>query len=275
VTSERAIVAEDKTGLSLLKMANDQDSRLYIQGHSQSRLPFDTVHVFLGAIGPLTHGNPRRVLVIGSGTGGTPYAAGLHPGTERVRVVEIVAPVIDTLRRYVDGKGASGVDSLLTNPKFEIVVADGRHALALDAARYDVIEADAILPKTSLSGLLNSQEFFRQVRGKLAPGGLYVQWAPTERTIETFRSVFPYVTMVHPALLGSDRPIPFSRQKILELLARPEIDIHLASARIDRAELLKWFEDKKIEPLNEGQVVAAGSPNTDFFPRDEYYLNRP
>jgi spermidine synthase len=275
VTNEQTIVAEDKTGLSLLKMANDRDGRLYIQGHSQSRLPFDTVHVFLGAIGPLTHANPRRVLVIGSGTGGTPYAAGLHPGTERVRVIEIVAPVIETLRRYVDGKGGSGVDSLLANPKFEIVVADGRHSLALDATRYDVIEADAILPKTALSGLLNSQEFFRQVRAKLAPGGIYVQWAPTERTIETFRSVFPYVTMVHPALLGSDRPITLSREKILALLARPEIDAHLAAARVDRGELLKWFEDKKIEPLNAGSVVPARSPNTDFFPRDEYYLNRP
>ena len=39
---------------------------------------------------------------------------------------------------------------------------------------YDVIEADAILPKTALSGLLNSQEFFRQVRSKLAPGGLHL-----------------------------------------------------------------------------------------------------
>ena len=95
------------------------------------------------------------------------------------------------------------------------MVGDGRHALALDATRYDVIEADAILPKTALSGLLNSQEFFRQVRSKLAPGGIYVQWAPTERSIETFRSVFPYVTMVHPALLGSDRPIPYARDKIL------------------------------------------------------------
>jgi spermidine synthase len=275
VATEQAIVAEDKTGLSLLKMANEQDGKLYIQGHSQSRLPFDTVHVFLGAIGPLSHANPKRVMVIGSGTGGTPYAAGLHPGTERVRVIEIVAPVIATLRRYLHAKGQSGVDSLLTNPKFEIVVADGRHALALDPTHYDVIEADAILPKTGLSGLLNSQEFFRQVKAKLAPGGLYVQWAPTERTIETFRSVFPYVTMVHPALLGSDRPIPISRDKILELLARPEIDIHLTSARIDRGELLKWFEDKKIEVLNDGKTVPARAPNTDFFPRDEYYLNRP
>jgi spermidine synthase len=256
-------------------MANEQDGKLYIQGHSQSDLPFNTVHVFLGAIGPLTHPAPKRVLVIGSGTGGTPYAAGLHPGTERVRVIEIVAPVIGTLRRYLDGKGQSGVDGLLTNPKFEILVADGRHTLALDPTRYDVIEADAILPKTGLSGLLNSQEFFRQVQSKLAPGGIYVQWAPTERTIETFRSVFPYVTMIHPALLGSDRPIPISREKILELLARPEIDIHLASARIDRAELLKWFEGKKIEVLNDGKTVPAPLPNTDFFPRDEYYLNRP
>lgn len=275
LTVEKAIVSEDKTGLSLLKLADEQNGRLYIQGHSQSRLPFDTVHVFLGAIGPLTHPEPRRVLVIGSGTGGTPYAAGLHPQTDRVRVIEIVAPVIDTLRRYLDAGGRSGVDGLLANPKFEIVVADGRHALALDDTRYDVIEADAILPKTALSGLLNSQEFFRQVRAKLAPGGLYVQWAPTERTVETFRSVFPYVTMVHPALLGSDRPIPYARQRILELLARPEIVLHLTGARIDRAELIKWFADKKVELLNDGKTVPAASPNTDFFPRDEYYLNRP
>jgi spermidine synthase len=275
LTVEKAIVAEDKTGLSLLKLSDTQSGKLYIQGHSQSRLPFDTVHSFLGAIGPLVHPAPKRVLVIGSGTGGTPYAAGLHPGTERVRVIEIVAPVIATLRDYIDRGGKSGVEALLTNPKFEVVVADGRHALALDPARYDVIEADAILPKTALSGLLNSQEFFRQVRAKLAPGGIYVQWAPTERSIETFRSIFPYVTMVHPALLGSDRPIPYARDKILELLGRPEIDLHLAVARIDRGDLLKWFEEKKIEVLNDGKVVPAASPNTDFFPRDEYYLNRP
>jgi spermidine synthase len=275
LTVEKAIVAEDKTGLSLLKLDDAQSGKLYIQGHTQSRLPFDTVHTFLGAIGPLVHAAPRRVLVIGSGTGGTPYAAGLHPATKKVRIIEIVAPVIETLRTYVGQGGKSGVESLLGNPKFDIVIADGRHALALDTTRYDVIEADAILPKSALSGLLNSQEFFRQVRSKLAPGGLYVQWAPTKRSIETFRSVFPYVTMVHPAMIGSDQPIPYARDKILQLLARPEIDLHLAVARIDRGDLLKWFEEKKVEVLNEGKVVPAEAPNTDFFPRDEYYLNRP
>ena len=275
VTTERTIVVEDKTGLSLLKFSEGRAARLYIQGHSQSELPFSTVHSFLGVIGPLTHDAPRRILVIGSGTGGTPYAAGAHPNTERVKVIEIVEPVIATLRRYTEQGGAAGVDGLLKSKKFDVVIADGRHALALDTTKYDVIEADAILPKTGLSGLLNSQEFFQQVRGKLAPGGIYVQWAPTDRSIQTFRSVFPYVTMVHPALLGSDRPIPYSREKILTLLARPEVDAHFAAAGIDRVELRQWFADKKMEPLNGGILVPTRSPNTDFFPRDEYYLNRP
>jgi len=275
LTTEQAMIAEDKTGLSLLKMSNAQDGRLYIQGHSQSWLPFHTVHAFLGGIGPLTHPAPKRVLVIGSGTGGTPYAAGLRPDTDRVRVIEIVKPVMDTLQAYRGANPGSAVDRLLGTPKFEIVVADGRHTLALDKGQWDVIEADAILPKTGLSGLLNSREFFEQVRSRLAPGGLYVQWAPTERTVATFRSVFPYVTMVHPALIGSDRPIAYDRQRLLGLLADPRIDDHLAAARVDRAELRQWFADKKVEVLNDGRTVPATTPNTDLFPRDEFYLNRP
>lgn len=274
LTGERAIVAEDKTGLSVLKFLGPDKGKLYIQGHSQSDLPFATVHSFLGAIGPLAHERPTRVLVIGSGTGGTPYAAGANPLTEKVRLIEIVEPVVETLRRYTRDGGTQGIDRLLNDRKFEVVVADGRHALALDNTKYDVIEADAILPKTALSGLLNSQEFFQQVRTKLAPGGLYVQWAPTQRSIDTFRSVFPYVTMMHPALIGGDRPIPLDRDRLLALLARPEVAAHFAAAGIDRAELRQWFVDKKIEKLNDGKTVPAREPNTDFFPRDEYYLNR-
>ena len=281
LTVQEAIVGEDKTGLALLKMSDGQSGRLYIQGHSQSELPFTTLHAVLGAIGPLVHDAPRHVLVIGSGTGGTPFAAALNPATEKVRVIEIVAPVVTTLHTYVNQGGRSGIDQLLTNGRFEIVVADGRHRLALEPTLYDVIEADAILPKTALSGLLYSQEFFQQVRSKLAPGGISVQWAPTDRTIETFRSVFPFVTMVHPAgsrrpvMLGSDRPIPYARNKILGLLAQPKVEAHLTSSRVDRATVVKWFEDAKPQPVNEGTVVPARSPNTDFFPRDEYYLNHP
>ena len=76
------------------------------------------------------------------------------------------------------------------------------------------------------------------------------------------------------ALLGSDRPIPLDRDRILALLAQPQVDAYFATAGIDRDELRKWFIDKSIEKLNEGKTVPASQPNTDFFPRDEYRLNR-
>ena len=81
---------------------------------------------------------PRRtdlshVLVIGSGTGGTPYAAGLHPGTERVRVIEIVAPVIGTLTAGRVGGVAAWLG--FTMPSAIILVA-----LALLTAPADLAE---------------------------------------------------------------------------------------------------------------------------------------
>src|SRR4030095_7069977 len=98
---ENSIVAEDRSGVALLRQAGTSRDRLYIQGHEQSSIPFLTVHGFLGVIGPLAHPNPKDVLVIGVGTGGTPYSAGANPMTERVRTIEIVEPVYHVLRRFV------------------------------------------------------------------------------------------------------------------------------------------------------------------------------
>jgi spermidine synthase len=272
--SERAIVAEDRTGVVMIRLTEAQRGRMYIAGHSQSCLPFCTIHAFLGAIGPLTHPDPKRVLVIGSGSGGTPYSAGVDPRTERVRAIEIVEPVIDSLRTFVAGGGRIGIDRLLSDKRFDFHIGDGRHALAVDTTRYHVIEADAILPKSSLSGLLYSVEFFQQVKARLEPGGLYVQWAPTERSVSTFRSVFPYVIMVHPALIGSDRPIAYDPAAIQRKLDDPAIRAHFEAAGVDVAELRKWFGDKNPDMLNDGKVEPFADANTDLFPRDEYYLNR-
>lgn len=272
--NEHAIVAEDRTGVVMIRLTEAQRGRMYIAGHSQSCLPFCTIHAFLGAIGPLTHPDPKRVLVIGSGSGGTPYSAGVNPATDRVRAIEIVEPVVDSLRSFVAAGGRIGIDRLLSDKRFDFHIGDGRHALAVDTTRYHVIEADAILPKSSLSGLLYSVEFFEQVKARLEPGGLYVQWAPTDRSVATFRSVFPYVTMVHPALIGSDRPIAYDPAAIQRKLDDPAIRAHFEAAGVDVAELRKWFGEKKPDVLNDGRVEPFADANTDLFPRDEYYLNR-
>ena len=138
--------------------------------------------------------------------------------------------------------------------------------MALDATRYDVIEADAILPKAALSGLLYSQEFFQQVRSKLAPGGISVQWAPTKRSIDTFRSVFPFVTIVHPpgsnspVMLGSDKLIPYSRDKILKLLARPEVDVQMTSTRSRPRYFDQMVRGREAPAFKSGQGCAGKFP---------------
>jgi spermidine synthase len=136
-----------------------------------------------------------------------------------------------------------------------------------------VIEADAILPKSSLSGLLYSREFFEQVRARLKPGGLFVQWAPTERSIATFRAVFPHVVMVSPALIGSGTAIGYDAERVRGWLADERVRDRLRRARMDAGKLDAWFRDTRPQALNNGTTVNAPDVNTDLFPRDEYYLN--
>jgi predicted membrane-bound spermidine synthase len=152
--------------------------------------------------------------VIGSGTGGTAYASGVNPVTERIRVVEIVEPVFSVMRQFARNADGGGVDELFRDPRFERVVADARHVLFTEPQRYDVIESDPIFPHTSHAGMLYSIEFFRQMRNQLREGGICVQWAATDRTVASFVSVFPYVVRLGFVLLGSNQPIPLSAEPL-------------------------------------------------------------
>ncbi len=268
---QSAEVAEDHTGLAVLRRFENGFHRMYIQGHSQSCLPVCTVHAYLGALGPLVHPSPKSVLVVGIGAGGTPYAAGSNPATEKVRAVEIVAPVLTLIERFVASDGRFGMKRLKEDKRFEIVVGDGRHDLFLAGRTYDVIEADAILPHTAFSGLLYSREYFEKVRDHLAPGGIAVQWAPTERTINTFRTVFPHVVYAAPALLGSARPIAYDPQALARRTEEPAIRAHLLAADVNLDELRRIMLTRT--PVVWSEVGPAGNINSDLWPKDEYWLN--
>jgi hypothetical protein len=137
----------------------------------------------------------------------------------------------------------------------------------------EVIEADAIRPQSSHSGLLNSAEFLQQVRGRLAPGGLKVQWAPTWRVVDTFVAVFPYALLLRPvnAIIGSDRPIPFDQAALLAALRRPDIAEFVRRGNPDASDLTKLVDGEIMVWTPETPRVAA--PLTDMFPRDEFFLN--
>jgi hypothetical protein len=276
--------AEDRSGVAFFREDRGVEGRertawqkdtapFFIQGFSQGTIPFLPVHLLLGAVGPLVHPAPREVLVIGVGSGGTPWAAGVNPVSREIRSVELVAPVLTVLeevgRRYPD----SPMHALFTDPRFRIEYGDGRRLVTHDPRRYDVIEADAILPEASQSGVLYSAEFMQAVRGRLAPGGLYVQWAPTPRVVETFAAVFPHVVLLRPIsiVIGSNDPIPYDREALLARLASPEVAAHLARGRAgccDWASML-YEPERRWTP----GMPRGAAPLTDLFPRDEFYLN--
>jgi len=269
--------AEDRSGVAFFRDEGapgaGPNGPFFIQGFGQGRIPFLPIHQFLGAVGPLMHPDPRRVLCIGIGSGGTPWAAGVSPRTIEIRAIELVGPVLTALEEIGQRYPGGPIAELFRNPRWRLEYGDGRRALLKGDEKYDVIQADAILPEGSHSGLLYSQEFLQQVRRRLAPGGIFVQWGPTQRTVETFVSVFPHAILMLPGsvLIGSDRPIPFDAAALTRRLAEPEVQAHLRRGNAD-------FSDYPLMYRGATLIWAPGTPRveaslTDNFPRDEFYLN--
>ncbi|WP_207540149.1 fused MFS/spermidine synthase [Sabulicella rubraurantiaca] len=268
---------EDRSGVVLYReratLPGREDGRFFIMGHGQGFVPFLDTHILLGMLGPLLHPEPRRILAIGVGSGGTPYGATVSPRTEEIRAIELVAPVLEALEDIARERPDGAVASMLADPRVTLEYGDGRRALTRGEGLYDVIEADAIRPQSSHSGLLYSAEFLQQVRARLAPGGLYVQWAPTWRVIDTFAASFPHAILLTPVqvMIGSDRPIRFDHAALLELLRSPEVIAHARRGNPRATDLTKlvggpvtvWDEN----------TPRAEPPLTDMFPRDEFFLN--
>ncbi len=268
---------EDRSGVAYFRDRGTAAPQgiVVIQGFGQGTIPFLPIHLLLGAVGPLIHPAPRQVMLVGVGSGGTPWAAGVNPDTRRVRAVELVAPVLSVLRdlgaRYPDGPLAR----MFRDPRWSLEYGDGRRALARATDRYDVIQADAILPESSHSGLLYSTEFLEAVRSRLAPGGLYVQWAPTERAAETFAAVFPHGLLLQPVgiLIGGNDPIPWDAQRLTARLAEPAVRDHLRQGNPGGDDYAAMFRDPTLRW--EPGTPRGPAPLTDVFPRDEFYLNNP
>lgn len=269
--------SEDRSGIAFWRERGEGEGRhpgrFFIMGFGQGFVPFLDAHILLGMLGPMIHPDPQRVLAIGVGSGGTPYGATVSPATREVRAIELIRPVLDTLQDIARERPDTGVAALLADPRVRLEYGDGRRALTQGEHRYDVIEADAIRPQTSNSGLLYSAEFLEQVRERLAPGGLYVQWAPTWRVVDTFAAVFPHAVLLKPVsvLIGSDRPIPLDHAALLERLRAPDMLAFARRGNPDIQDLGQMIAGEMVVWTPQTPRIAA--PLTDMFPRDEFFMN--
>lgn len=146
----------------------------------------------------LLHAAPRQVAVVGLGSGVTVGAALTHP-VERVDVIELSPEVIEASRFFVrENRGA------LADPRTRLIVGDGRTHLRLARQQYDVIISEPSNPWIAGVAALFTREFFAEARARLAPGGVFCQWANAynigdtdlRAIAATFLAEFPDATAV-------------------------------------------------------------------------------
>jgi spermidine synthase len=127
--------------------------------------------LMLGHLGEVFGKSPRRVLVIGFGSGMTVSAVARYPDVERIDCVEIepavlhATPYLQSLNRGV-----------LADPRVHIIVDDARNFLFTARDQYDLIISEPSNPWIAGIASLFTDEFYAQARTRLAPGGMLLQW---------------------------------------------------------------------------------------------------
>jgi spermidine synthase len=269
---DRAVAAEDATGVVLLSEHDNGLRRVWVNGRHHSVLPFGGIHTALGAAPAAIHPAPAQVAIIGLGSGDTAWAAGFRrPETERLTTFEICAPQLGLLRDVAQGPDPPPkLGRFLEDDRLTIRLADGRNALLRGEERYDLIEMDALYPSSPYSGNLYSLEFYRLCASRLRPGGLMCTWAPTPRVHATFLEAFPHVLELDDGriLVGGADPIPVDVDAWQARLTAPGSIAYLGQPRVN--ELLELL--RRARPVVRRPIVPA-QLNRDLFPRDE--MNSP
>ena len=275
--SERFALVEERSCVNAL-VEDDGIQMLYLNAAAQNGYPYDDFHLLIGLFPALLHPNPQRSLAVGLGIGATPYGMLLDPRMQRVETVEICGG-LPALLAELGQFGAHESERLLADPRHALTIGDGRkHLLAADRP-YDLITVDALRPESGYSGNVYSVEFYRLVAARLAPGGLFAQWVPTERVLASVAEVFPHVaTAVGPGpaefLIASNDPIPADRG---HTLARFRARQHGALSPEQGASLERFLEHAELTHVRRGEPRPTPTPeqelNRDLHPRDEYFLN--
>jgi len=118
-----------------------------------------------------THPNPKRVLVVGGGDGGTIREVLKHPSVERAEMVELDKMVVEVCKKFLP---ELSVEMINQNPKFHLKIGNGIEHIAQAENQYDIIIVDCSDPVGPNEELF-SRAFYQDVFKALKPDGIFVQ----------------------------------------------------------------------------------------------------
>ncbi|NJE08541.1 polyamine aminopropyltransferase [Thermococcus sp. M39] len=119
----------------------------------------------------LAHPNPRKVLIIGGGDGGTLREVLKHKTVEKVVMVEIDEMVVEISRLYL------GIDrGAFEDPRAEVIIGDGVEYVKNTKEKFDAILIDSTDPVGPAKQLF-SEEFYKAAYNALNDDGILITQA--------------------------------------------------------------------------------------------------
>lgn len=239
---------------------NETISAIKVKGASQALLVNGKVvassmkqdvqcQMALGHLPVLLHKNPRKVWVLGLGTGMTLGAVSVHPEVETVTLAEIEPNVLPAARTF-----SRFNHDVLDSPKLSIHYNDGRNDLLTTTEKYDVITADPIHPWAQGAAYLYTTEYYRLAAERLLPGGIMCQWLPLyeltvndlKSVVKTFMKNFRYAmlwsTHWDAELIGSNEPILIDEAELERRISASAVASDLKAVEMGSAsDLLSYF----------------------------------
>lgn len=167
------------------------DDKVMISEHDEFYYHESIVHPALSI-----HPNPKKIMVIGGGDGGTVREVLKYKTVEEIELVEIDEEVINVSKKYFPETASE-----LNNPKLKIKLNDAiEYIKNAKESSYDVILCDSTDPEGFAAGLI-SKEFYKNVSKALKENGIYIcqsgslliQEKEFKTSLENIRMAFKYV----------------------------------------------------------------------------------
>lgn len=286
VTSNAPVLLfrEDVSATVTLRQLGPESLSLELNGVNVAGTAPDLVGTqkLQGHLPLLIHPDPKRVLHIGFGSGGTAWAVSRHP-VEQIVIAEISPEVLE-----VSGSALREVNhGVLEDPRVRVEINDGRNFVLAAPEVFDVILSDSIHPRYAGNGSLYTKDYFELCRAKLAPDGVISMWLPmyslTQRNfvmvLRAFRDVFPNTTVWYvpntpnafTIVIGrmEEGPIPLDR---IEQRLTGEVASELAEIGID--DPYDIATALLLTPAGVERLTDGTPPHVDDLPAVEYESGR-
>lgn len=268
-------VRKNRPGLDALIKSFSNSYELLTNGHSYiSFIPVRGNASKLGIAPALYHPDPKTGLVIGLGSGNTLYSMSLDKRLEKIKSVELSGGQAELLKKESWRKDFWQVKNMLSDPRIEMIVGDGRKFLLHSEEKFDLIEMDPFPPYSAYMGNLYSIEFFELIKKHLKPGGIFCQFLGSSRVEKNILKIYPYVVRFSDLfVLASNEPIELNKSVILERLK--SLNLMEAYTPDHGQSLTDYFTETLPAIIQAGKTTEYPDEdlNLDLFPRDEYFMN--